>query len=389
MSTHAKLSPSGAHGWMLCPGWESDPKSSPHARQGTAAHILAEKCLINNFLPEDFANTVIEVEGESILVDAEMIEGVDTYLRLISDLSELGGQTFVEVRAPLEHITGETGAHGTVDCCILQNNELIVIDFKYGMKHVEAQGNKQLLMYSSGLMELFDLVHEVKQLRTYVCQPRTGNISEASYSIEEILAFEQECKLAAMMHGISSKLVPGASQCNYCVHKSDCGALREFAYESVSGQFADLTAEPPDYEQMSGDVPELLSQAHGRIPLIKLWIDAVESRIFSELSAGRNIPGLKLVSGRKGSRKWTDESRVVEMLEESGVDHSLIYTSSVNSPAALEKLVKSKQLEKEVFTRISALTVQGDTKPVVALDTDSRPALDQARTQLFSNLDQE
>jgi hypothetical protein len=173
------------------------------------------------------------------------------------------------------------------------------------------------------------------------------------------------------------------------VHKSDCGALREFAYESVSGQFADLTAEPPDYEQMGGDVPELLSQAHGRIPLIKLWIDAVESRIFSELSAGRNIPGLKLVSGRKGSRKWTDESRVVEMLEGAGVDHSLIYTSSVNSPAALEKLVKSKQLEKEVFTRISALTVQGDTKPVVALDTDSRPALDQARTQLFSNLDQE
>ena len=66
---HAKLSPSGAHRWMACPGsivLESNipDKGSVYADEGTAAHELAAWCLKDNMDPSNYLNEKISV-GEN------------------------------------------------------------------------------------------------------------------------------------------------------------------------------------------------------------------------------------------------------------------------------------------------------------------------------------
>lgn len=66
MSTHARLSPSGAHRWMKCaaaPALEAgavDP-SSGFADEGTAAHSLASLALTAGKDARDYLGTVIKV----------------------------------------------------------------------------------------------------------------------------------------------------------------------------------------------------------------------------------------------------------------------------------------------------------------------------------------
>lgn len=68
MAKHAKIcGPSGAHRWMVCPGSERLSQgmpdgSSKYAIEGTAAHALAEQCLLSGLDPLDFVGQDIEVD---------------------------------------------------------------------------------------------------------------------------------------------------------------------------------------------------------------------------------------------------------------------------------------------------------------------------------------
>jgi hypothetical protein len=157
MSTHAKRSPSGAPGWLECAGWASDSKGSKFADEGTDAHDLAARCLLDD--SSAFAHM-----GETLplgtVVNQEMCIAIDDYLEYVRDVvRSTGGTLMVEQRLSIEGITGEAGAHGTADVVILAGDELIVIDLKYGRGvAVEADHNPQLQIYAAAAAEEFALV---------------------------------------------------------------------------------------------------------------------------------------------------------------------------------------------------------------------------------------
>ena len=94
MSAHSKFSPSSAKRWLTCPGSMSLPvteqKSSVYAAEGSAAHLLAQRCQLIGASPDhyhgDLINVIDEDTGESdgvFEVTDEMIRGVRLFLDAI------------------------------------------------------------------------------------------------------------------------------------------------------------------------------------------------------------------------------------------------------------------------------------------------------------------
>ena len=105
---HAKLSPSGAHRWMACPGSVGleaafPDQSSAYAAEGTLAHTLASEHLDGSGLhPSQRIGEVYEVDGFTFTVDAAMADYVDNYCRLVREYAD-GGLLLVEQRVPIAH----------------------------------------------------------------------------------------------------------------------------------------------------------------------------------------------------------------------------------------------------------------------------------------------
>jgi hypothetical protein len=165
--THAKDSPSGYDGWSNCVDWASDPNGSKHADLGTDAHELAAICLTENTAPAAYLGRLMSKGNE---VDLEMVEAIDSYLAVVRSIH---GKLLVEVALPLTPITGEEDAFGTSDAVVLTEDEIVVIDLKYGKGiSVSAEGNGQLRIY--GLAALIEYGHlaDFKSVRTMIVQPR-------------------------------------------------------------------------------------------------------------------------------------------------------------------------------------------------------------------------
>jgi hypothetical protein len=395
MSKHAKLSPSGSAGWIACAHWRSDPSSNnEHARTGTAAHTLASWCLTMGKEPADFYGKPIEVEGgDAVYVDIEMIDSVTLYVETVHELAYPENKIFVEQEVDISHLTGEVGATGTADCIILKDDgELIVVDFKNGRMPVEVESNSQLAMYASGAVEKFDMLMDIERIRAVIVQPNAGGIKEEWYPLGELRIDRTEIAEAAKVYGDPNvPRTPGQTQCTWCANKSTCPELAEMATSVVRESFEDLSIAFGDLDLLQDfDDAEHLSRAFMSIELLELWIKSVKARVEKDMTDGRKIPGLKLVLGKRGNRKFADEKAVVEIFKSLGVPVDLIFTTALNTPAAFDKLVKQKLIPKEVVSQASMFIEQTEPKPTVATVSDPRPAVSaNVGANLFDNLQEQ
>ena len=81
MSTHARLSASDAHRWLICPpsvNFANEGKSSIHAATGTFAHSISAKCLNDTSLSaSDFFLKREIVDGFEGECDLEMVDAIN------------------------------------------------------------------------------------------------------------------------------------------------------------------------------------------------------------------------------------------------------------------------------------------------------------------------
>ena len=376
---HALLSPSSAARWMRCPASvvvtrDMPEDSSPYAIEGTCAHRLAE-LLLNGAdgFPADEAAKVIAagVDPDSL------VEPVRVYVDYVRSL---GSEIVTEVSLDISLITKEPEARGTSDAVVFSDGVLHVCDLKYGKgEPVSADGNPQLAIYAGAALAAFDFLGEIREVCMHIVQPRLNSISVWRVSVDELMAFLGEVTVAGARclrlldeypdpDTVPAEFFqPCAKACRFCRHRGKCTALAKYAL-SVAG------LELPAPLKASLDVQQL-AYILDRIGLIKSWMGEVEAAAHAALMEGREVPGYKLVEGRAGSRKWTDESKAEKLLKAWKVPADFRYVKSLISPTQAEKLLKLKTITDEQWGELCGYVSREPGKPTVVPASDKRPAI--------------
>lgn len=363
--SHAKLSPSAASRWLACPGSIKasegmEDKSSPYAQEGTLAHEIAEACLRNRTDPMEYKDTVM---GE------DMAEHIATYVDYVNSIN---GFHSYEQKVDFSHLVPD--GFGTVDALIIEGEKIHVIDFKYGKGvQVFAEDNPQLMLYAIGAYSEVEMLHDVKTIVLHVVQPRLDHIDVWETTPNSLLKWGQWVQERANL-ALSDEppLYPGEAQCRFCLAQGTCKALYDHSVKVIGQEFEDLSDSTPG-KLSETKIREVLENAE----LIRGWLNAVEEHVFNILNEGGDFKGYKLVEGRS-LRKWKDENETAKLLEQELGDRA--YEKKILSPAKAEKALGKKK------TILKDLIIKPAGKPTLVPDNDKRPAIQQAITEQFEQL---
>jgi len=415
MSAHAMLSPSKRSRWALCPGSireeakYPDTGSGPAAVDGTHSHTLLEHCIKNGLSDpmDQVGETFTDHEG-TFKVDADRAARVKTAIDYIRERSMNGLFPVIsEQRVDPEYLLGRKDLSGTVDCQIIGDDWLELIDYKDGMGVVSAEGNLQLEQYAYGVLAGYKLPHNVtypfSTVRMTIIQPKLAlrgmpPITSYEVPVRHLMATMGTIIVqAAATDRPDAPLVPGESQCKFCRAKGSCSALANNVMKEVGIMFQPVVTQTLDVAQQSADKdPSAMDDAQiaqimEAAPLMRQLLEGVEKEALRRMQAGQVIPGFKLVNGR-GSRAWAlPEEEMAEKLVKMGIPKGAVYETKLVTPAKAEKLTWTKRdgtavqlTERQLKRMEQEYVVKMAGKLTVAHESDSRPAVVTNAAPLFS-----
>lgn len=444
MGVHAVLSPSSASRWSSCtasPGaaaLNTEPdEGSDAARLGTCGHQMLEDALrdpaldLHTYLGREFwidedRNECWKEDWYSpdvaptyvVVVDQDLIDAVLSARDYVTEQAALiGGEVFAEMRVPIDHITGEPGAHGTSDVIIVAGDLLWCLDLKLGRAKVDAydvlqpastdivtgkhvpevtRANLQLALYALGVMKAL-APRKFTEVRLTIIQPFLNHVSDYHMPVAELAGLAGWLSARAEETRTNPQFVPSQKACHFCRAKGQCKAQTEMVTRMALEGLDDEPVQPRERQVRDVD----LGTAYAMLPLVRGWCSAIEERVRVALEAGEPVVGpdgvpFKIVEGRKGNRAWIDEQAVDDALEVFDVPEGLRYKRKVLSPADAEKLAKVRKPKKgeepvspaihpTAWSVLQAYITQSDGAPTIVPETDPRPAL-ASRLQGFEDV---
>lgn len=362
---HALLSASSADRWLNCPpsavaAEAYTNEGTDFTREGTLAHEVAE-IVARDGKSMDW-RTYVWPEG----VTPEMIDCAQGYADYIQEqISTAAPLIMLEQR--VDFSPWVPGGFGTADCIIIQGNTMDVIDYKYGKGvAVSAIDNAQEKCYGLGALNDYGFAYEIETVRLHIYQPRINNVSTFEISADDLLAWGEAIKPVAEQAAKGKGKYNAGAWCKFCPHAGRCRTLTKICSEYV--QTHGLKVRVPVL------APHEVAEVLAMEPLVTLWLKRVKDQALSAMLSGEQVPGYKVVEGKPGNRKWSDELQVLAALEAAGYSKEDVTETKLLSPAAMDKALGKKKAAE----LLDGLSSRASGAPVIALESDKRPTYNPA-----------
>lgn len=361
---HAVLSASSAARWLACPpsavaAAAYENTSSEYAAEGTRAHEVAEIVASGSARPETGGDSFAsDVTAEMLYCAAGYRDYIQEQIRTPDAVQMLERRVDFSAYVP--------DGFGTCDCIIIQGNTLTIIDYKYGKGvAVSAENNPQMRLYALGALNDYGIAYDVENVEMHIYQPRINNISTERLTVSALLEWAEKTVKPTAAKAAKGKgdYSPGA-HCRFCPHAGRCRALTRVCTEYVTAHGA-RTAVPVLAPHEVADVLQME-------PLVTLWLKRVRDQAMTTLLDGGDIPGYKVVEGRQGARRWTDEHRVAELLDTAGYTRDEYTTTTIFSPAGMDKALGKKKVEE----LLGGCVERSPGSPTIVPASDKRPPYD-------------
>lgn len=363
---HALLSASSAHKWIACPpsallSKKFEDASSSFAQEGTDAHTLAQYKL------EKLLGLDTKDPTESLsFYDEEMNSHAKYYAAFVLEQLEKAKETCddpqILIEQKLDFSKYVPEGYGHVDCLIIADGTLTVIDYKYGLGiKVSAERNPQMFCYALGGLALFDGIYDIDNIHLIIYQPRRENISEYSISKGELIKWAVEVLAPTAQLAIKGEGEYKAGEhCQFCKAKATCRKRAEYNLELAKYDFE----EPATLD--NDEIAAILAKADELVS----WVNDVKEYALKEALNGTKFEGFKIVSGRS-NRKYTDEAAVADVVIAAGKDP---YEKKLLGITAMTALLGKKTFE----DILGGLTFKPPGKPVLVTADDKRPEYNSA-----------
>lgn len=374
---HALLSASGASIWTKClPSarlQEFFPdETTEFAEEGTLAHELAEIFLKADL---DLIDGSEAMERHTMLQDNPLYnEDMDEHVMLhvnyvkqqYAEAKRItpDAEILIEEKVDLTHLIEDS--FGTCDDIIIRDGVLEVIDLKYGLGvRVEAENNKQLMLYGSGALEAFSILYRIDTVRLTIVQPRLDSISSWEISASDLRKWGEEVlkPIAELAFEGSGELVTG-EHCQFCKAAPRCRARAEEAKALAAFNLQDPRL-------LNDDELLKIFELSGSVGT---WAKKVDNYMFAEAMAGRKWEGYKLVEGQN-RRSWGDQEKAIQTLQllEHPLD-KILAPRKIKGIGDIETLVGKK----EFTTILGSAVVERRTSPSLVPESDKRKEMKSA-----------
>ena len=360
---HSILSPSGSHRWLNCTPsamleQEFENKTNEAAEEGTAAHAFCEHKLRKS-LKLRSKRPVSDYDSD------EMQECADAYVDFVNE--QLGiakhrcKDPLILVEEKVDFSRYVPDGFGTADCLIISDDELHIIDFKYGQGIlVDAYDNPQMKCYALGALETYGNLYDITNVSMSIFQPRRENVSTWKTTVKELKDWaEKVLKPKAELALKGEGEYRCGEWCRFCRAAVRCRARAEEKLRLAEDEFK----LPPLISE--AEIEEILKV----IPDLTKWATDIQNYALDMvLNHGKEWSGFKVVEGRV-VRKYKDEDAVIEKAKENG--YTDIFKSSLITLTEMQKLMGKKKFEE----LLGDLIIKPKGKPTLVPIADKRPAI--------------
>jgi hypothetical protein len=351
---HSEVGPSSLDRVLVCPGSVQLSRGLPDtasafADEGTFAHHISELSRLNDVPAREYIGQVSHCDRFTV------------------------DQVFADhVEERVEFDAWVPGGFGTVDDLRFDDGMCYLTDLKFGQgvkvysrDPITKKLNPQLMAYALGVFQQFGHLYDIDCFQLNICQPRLDHIDEETVSLKEILlwARDQLQPIAEVALGSNPPFQAG-DNCRWCRARDSCAHRKDWTMAQMLDELDDLESmKDPDLMDNKD-----LAVSMSVIDVIRAWCNDIESRTLSEVQAGREVGGWKMVAGRS-IRKWRSNEEAEAALRKTKLKVADILPPKLISPAGAEKLLGKKH------PLLVELVVKPPGAPKLAPPTDPRPSV--------------